>query len=114
MEGIIQENNIQSNQILKTNQSNIPPWIIKNPNIILSLNKLSKSKTHPTTYIEKFSKIKEKYQNYESIYTDGSKDEEKTGSAAITKETIIKKRLPNEASIFSAEVYAIKLVLNFI
>lgn len=58
MEGIIQENNILSHQILKTNQSNIPPWIIKNRNIILSLNKLSKSKTHPTTYIEKFSQIK--------------------------------------------------------
>ena len=34
-----------------------PPWIIKTPKVILELNEHSKTKTHPSSYQEKFYDI---------------------------------------------------------
>ena len=45
---------------------------------------------------------------------DGSKDNNKTGCAAVLNRTILKKALPMESSIFSAEAHAIDLALNII
>lgn len=68
----------------------------------MHLNELPKEKTHPITYLEKFSRIREKLANHLSFFTDVSKNTERTGSAAVLDKTVIKKQLPNEASIFSA------------
>ena len=39
--------------------TNTPPWIIKNPKVILELNEVSKTKTHPSTYQKKFHNIRQ-------------------------------------------------------
>ena len=48
------------------------------------------------------------------MYTDGSKDGEKVASAAILDGESYQFRLPNNSSIFSAELKAIDLALNHI
>ena len=58
--------------------------------------------------------IKEKYNNYKYIYTDGSKVEEKVAAAAVTDSEIFVNRLADHSSIFTAEAKAISLALDHI
>ena len=85
------------------------------PVAISSKNDFFIKQENPITFPEKFQKIKEKYPNYIHIFTDGSKQNNVTTSAAIINRKIqIKKHLPRETSIFSAEVYAVNLALDLI
>ena len=79
------------------------------------MNELSKTetKTHPSTY-QKFRNILQQHPDYIYVFTDGSKDNDKTACAAILNKKIIKKVLPMENSIFRAETRAIDLALNII
>ena len=52
------------------------------------------------------------HPDHQYIFTDGSKDNNKTVCAAVLHETIYKKALPMKSSIFNAEVCAIDLTLN--
>ena len=54
------------------------------------------------------------FPNYETIITDCSKDGDTDGSACITPSDTYKCRLPDNASIFSAEIKAIDLDLDHI
>ena len=90
------------------------PWILEKPEVILKLNELPKTKTHPCTYIEKFHHILSHYPEHLHVFTDGSKDHSRTACAAVLNKIIRKKALPMESSIFTAEVCAIDLALNII
>ena len=50
----------------------------------------------------------------QNIYTDGAKTSEGVGCAVVANETVIKKRLPNSCSIFTAETYAILQAVKYI
>ena len=54
------------------------------------------------------------FPNYETIFTDGSKDGNTAGSACVTPSDTYKCRLPDNASLFSAEIKAIDLALDHI
>ena len=112
MKPIVEDNDITN--IPDTVQLRSPPWLPKQPVVILDLNKLPKNKTHPLTYQENFFNIHEKYQNYSYIYTDGSKDSNRTRFGAVLNKKMMKKCLPNEASIFTTEICAINLVLQIV
>ena len=115
MEPIYKEAALPVTKIHKTTLFKTPPWKIITPKTDLSLCKRNKKATHPITFQEKFQKIKEKYPNYIHIFTDGYKQNNATTSAAIINRKIqIKKHLPRETSIFSAEVYTINLALDLI
>ena len=115
MEPIYKEAALPVTKIHKTTLFKTPPWKIITPKTDLSLCKHNKKATHPITFQEKFQNVKEKYPNYIHIFTDGSKQNNATTSAAIINRKIqIKKHLPRETSIFSAEVYAINLALDLI
>ena len=60
----------------------------------------------------KFLEVKQQYYTHQEIYTDGSKDGEKVASTAILDGELYQFRLPNNSSIFSAELKAIDLALN--
>ena len=55
----------------------------------------------------------EKYQNYQHLYTDGSKQENLAGAGAWTKYGQIMARLPGETSILTCELYAILMGIIF-
>ena len=57
---------------------------------------LAHSEAHPTVH----------------IYTDGSKSSQHVGIAAVFPNSSSSRRLPGEASIFTAEMYAVKLALT--
>jgi ribonuclease HI len=54
------------------------------------------------------------YHTYNSLYTDGSKDADKVAAAAVTRSSTLQCRLPDRASIFTAEIQAILLALDHI
>ena len=67
---------------------------------------------YPIVFKTKFHEVKEQYYTHEDIYTDGSKDGEKVASVAILDGELYQFRLPNNSSIFSAELETIDLALN--
>ena len=66
-----------------------------------------KTKTHPSIYQEKFHIIH--HPDHLHVFTDGSKDNEKTACATVLNKTIIKNAHPIKSSIFTAEARAIDI-----
>ena len=83
--------------------ADIPPWTLKQPEVLLQLTSEKKSSTNPLEFRAKFEEIKEQYSNHIPIYTDGSKEEAKVGCASTSHLHTSKMRLPDNSSIFSAE-----------
>ena len=54
------------------------------------------------------------FPNYETIFIDGSRDGDTAGSACVTPFDTYKCRLPDNTSIFSAQIKAIDLALDHI
>ena len=65
-------------------------------------------------YRSMFSEICASYDNFDHIYTDGSKMGDRGASAAICSNMVRSTRLPNNASTFRAEPYAITLAMYFV
>ena len=107
MKLILEDTDISLTNIDDNIQLSSPLWLLKQPVVILDLNRLPKNKTHPLTYKEKLNNIQEKYTNHLHIFTDISKNNNGTGCGAILHKKTLKKHLPKEASIFSAEICAI-------
>ena len=49
-----------------------------------------------------------------AIFTDGSKAENRVGAAAVVKHKFFVRRLPDGSSVYSAELTALELALNYI
>ena len=77
-------------------------------------SKLSKTKTHSITFQENFLNIQNNFSDHHHTYTDGSKEGMKVSCAVVFQNQELLKRLPNESSIYSAEVIAIDLAMNII
>ena len=92
----------------------IPPWTIQLPTVNFTLHTGNKSSIDPNTFKVKFYNVLDTYPDYTHIYTDGSKDGERVACAAVCGQSVMKCRLPDCASIFSAESQAIMLALDFI
>ena len=73
-----------------------------------------KFQTDPIVLRTKFQELLSDFPNYETIFTDGSKAVDTAGSACVTPSDTYKCRLPDNASIFSAEIKAIDLALDHI
>ena len=98
--------NIEFSDILETTSYFVlPPWCIKPPKIVLDLVHLKKDCTDAYVYQQLFMEIRDRYRDHIPVYTDGSRDGNYVACAA--SDTIISMRLPDSASIFSAEIWAI-------
>ena len=54
------------------------------------------------------------YPNFKHVYTDGSRDDSGVGSAAVFGHRSLTATLPKVASVFTAELHALKLALSLI
>ena len=68
METIIGESEVDLTEIHKKIIPDIPPWTIRTPNIILTLCKFHKNKSHPLIFQEEQEKFKEKYPNHSQLH----------------------------------------------
>ena len=91
-----------------------PPWKLIVPTVCIDLCKYKKSDTDPTLYRLHYSELLESFTDYTHIFTDGSKDGDKTAAAFICQSFEFSKRLPDKASIFTAELEAIVSALRYI
>ena len=96
----------------QTHYSDVPPWHLQKPNIILKLAEKKKSETHPLTYCEQFLDVRLKFPSHHIYYTDGSRDNNRVSAAAVTLSCRHGIRIPNECSIFTAEARALLLALE--
>ena len=94
-----------------------PPWTQSDISIDLSLDKFKKDETNNMVYQQEFLDLKEKYGNFQEIYTDGSKQEEKTGAAVYCPRNPDKScqmRLRDNTSVFNAELEGFLMALKTI
>ena len=100
--------------ILLIKESSLGPWQRKTPEICTFLTKYNKTKTAALEFKQRF--LEHRHNSDIELYTDGSKGDGKVGSGVIivTNNKITyttSRRLHNSASIFTAELYAIKIAL---
>lgn len=86
---------MNSSHIHQSMISSIPPWQLKQP---ISYTRFDSKNKNP--FQETFENIKDQY----SDYTDGSKDEDLVGSAAIYGSKEYTKRLSRTSSIYTAKL----------
>ena len=91
-----------------------PPLKLIVPTVCFDLCKYKKSDTDPTLYRLHYSELLESFTDYTHIFTDGSKDGDKTAAAFICQSFEFSKRLPDKASIFTAELEAIVSAWRYI
>ena len=92
-----------------------PPWTLTKPTVLLDLlSATTKGSTAPEIYLSKFREILSFYPDRQAIYTDGSKVGECVACAAVNNTTVFQRRLPDGASIYSAELTAIILALDLV
>ena len=84
------------------------------PKIILDLHKNKKTEVELHIFKNEFLEIKSNYKHYLSIYTDGSKQDEKVACSVISPNFTDSIRLPDNSSIFTAEAKAIDIELYHI
>lgn len=113
MQQHLSDTGINLENIEKFSLSATPPWTMKKPLFNYSLRSMgNKNDIPPHLFQSKFSEQLTKFVGYVRIYTDGSKDGAAVAAAAVTANKVLKKRLPDHASIFSAEAQAILLSLD--
>ena len=91
-----------------------PPWLLKRPHINYNIHFSSKDNTSPEIYRNKFFEFCDHYKDFSQLYTDGSKMGNEVAAAVVHGNVTKTTRLPNKASIFRAELYAISLALSLI
>ena len=84
-----------------------PPWKLIVPSVCFDFCKYKKSETDPTLNRLHYSELLESFIDYTHIFTDGSKDGDKTAAVFIRQSFEFSKRLPDKASIFTAELEAL-------
>lgn len=91
-----------------------PPWLLHKPTVLFNLHTGNKSTTNPDAFKADFYSLTEKYKHYTRIYTDGSKEGDRVACGVVTGTLVIQNRLPNHSSIYTAELRAILLALDFV
>ena len=64
--------------------SDVPPWTFFRPRVLFLMHNDKKSQTDPIVFRNKFHELLSDFPNYETIFTDGSKDGDTAGSACVT------------------------------
>ena len=111
---LIDEENINIETIRQTTIPESPPWQLESPIIVYGLKTVKKVDTNPLVFQGFLNNIQDKYFDHQFLYTDGSKDDHKVGCAVVSNFNIIKRSLPGQASIYTAELRAIQLALDVV
>ena len=104
----------KQNDTVHSSISTTPPWLLDHPCVNLDLHHFREEDTPPEIYRSRFHELCSYYDGFHRLYTDGSKIGDQVASAAVARNSTKTIRLPDRASIFRAELYAITLAMNFI
>ena len=95
--------NLDLDNIADFKISDVPPWTVCQPRVLFSSHIDRKSHTDPLVFRINFHELLSDFLNYETIFTDGSKNGDTAGSAYVTPSHTYKCRLPDSASFFSGD-----------
>lgn len=84
------------------------PWILSKIDCNKSLLKYNKTNNNPDVLKSLFHELKEKHANHSHMYTNNSKTQSGTGYTVVSEDSIIKVKLPQEASIFYCKLKTLK------
>ncbi|WP_179116561.1 hypothetical protein [Solemya velum gill symbiont] len=101
---------IPSTDILPNKLSNKPPWSLKIPTIRYTMYNESKSTTHLLTFQSLFAEIRHTYSTHQPVNTD----QRKVSAVMYAPPFVDTAHLPNNSSIFSAELYALLFTLRYL
>ena len=91
-----------------------PTWTIQKPHIDLYLTHQKKHLGDDCLFQSLFAQLKGCYPDHWAVYTDGSKAENRVAAAATSNNLSAQVRLPGNASIFTAELQALKMAFNIV
>ena len=92
-----------------------PTWALPRVKVNFELTDLPKASTPESIYQQRFRELEAtKYLGWKHIYTDGSKNGNGVGAAAIMDSSSSSSTLQSKSSIFSAETHAILLAIGMI
>ena len=112
---LLHDADIALRHIARIFQVNIPPpWELVTPSIDTSLSSVKRDTVLPSEFRAKALELIASYINHHHVYTDGSKSDTGVGCAFVCGSVTRTLGLPAEATVFSAELVAIKKALNFI
>ncbi|GFV06895.1 putative RNA-directed DNA polymerase from transposon X-element [Trichonephila clavipes] len=111
---LINDLNLNIGRIALCKISEVPPWKVIYPKVDFTLSYYSKACTPESTYRTLYLEHRELFSDYEPIFTDGSKSESHVGSAVVSLSTVITDALPISASIYTAELHALRIALEHI
>ena len=90
------------------------PWLLTRPAVNLTLHCSDKTNTAPEIFKHRFYELCDEFKNCYCIFTDGSKEGNRVAAAVVHRDNTKCVRLPDAASIFRAELYAILLAIDVI
>ena len=111
---LLEQANISIKNVQPFSLPSKEPWTQNPPKVVLDLPKNKKSEVDSHIFKAEFLEITPAYKHYMSIYTDGSKQDEKVACAVISPNFMDSIRLPDNSSIFTAEAKAIDIALYHI
>ena len=83
--------------------------------VYATMNIANKSSLGSHQWLDLFkSMIEVKYKDHKQIFTDGSKQNEKTGSGVWSESFKLQTKLPKYSTVFTAELYAIYAAISFV
>ena len=93
-----------------------PPWLLRHPEIDLSLHSSDKAVTPPEVFKVRFYDLCDRFKSYtyDNMSTDGSKMGHRVSAALCHKRVTSAIRLLGATSIFNAELHAILLALDVV
>ena len=101
--------------LVKKNPSPTPPWNHIALQIDTDLSKAIQKKSQNDLVIKQLALCHmTKYHQYTAIYTDGSKEQEKTACAFVTADQATTYRLPDDSDIIEAELQAIEMACKYL
>ena len=104
---------IQRQKIEQVKPSLVPPWVI--PEILCCSKEIRKKESSEEQIRANFLEHDNvNHQGQEKIYTDGSKSEDGVGCAIVVNNEVFQAKLPDSASIFTAEMTAIVQALEIV
>ena len=109
---LLEEANINIKNVQHFSFPSREPWTLNPPKIILDLHKNKKTEVESHIFKNEFLEIKSNYKHYLSIYTDGSKQDEKVACSVISPNFTDSIRLPDNSSIFYRRSQG-QLILHF-
>ena len=111
---ILNEIDLTKNEFLVIESSNKVPWTNSKIKIDLDLTKHSKEKTNSAIFQALTKEKLQKYENYEKLYTDGSRIGTKVGWGVKGTNMEQCGCVTEKASVHTAELYAILKSIEFI